>query len=318
MDMHTRVSDLLAASVLDACDANEADAVEAHLRDCPSCAAEARRLRAAAAWFGVERVVAPARKLRHAVLAKAREVRRPSPFRTLTEAYAAQVARLDQLLVTLDQTDWRRADPRHGDLTGVVAHLAANDAMLASDLGLRVVPIPDRPGRVVREAWREQANVLVGGLAREVELDRTVRLAGQGGAQPGPLRQALVQRAFETWTHLDDVGVAVGQPQPIPSPEQVRRIAELAVSVLPAALRAGGVSRPGSARLTLHGAGGGEWTVPLGQQGNGVVVTIVVEAVEFARLVANRRSARTLPYTVTGDEHVAAELLRIAATLGCD
>ncbi len=68
MDMHTRVSDLLATSVLDACDADEAVAVEAHLRECSSCATEAHRLRAAGAWFGVERLVPPAPALRHAVL----------------------------------------------------------------------------------------------------------------------------------------------------------------------------------------------------------------------------------------------------------
>jgi hypothetical protein len=127
------------------------------------------------------------------------------------------------------------------------------------------------------------------------------------------LRDALVQRAFETWTHRDDIG-AIGA---IPPPEQIHRIIELAVALLPAALR---VTDPAHAdrawRLVLHGAGGGDWTVPAGAAH--VEVTIGADATAFTRLAANRRSPRTLAHTVTGDHALAEAILRVATTLGCD
>jgi hypothetical protein len=90
--------------------------------------------------------------------------------------------------------------------------------------------------------------------------------------------------------------------------------------VLPKALRAHGVRRPGrAARLVLTGSAGGTWTVPLGGDPPGAVdVTITTDAVEFTRLVANRRDPVTVRHTVDGDAVLATELLRVAATLGCD
>ena len=69
-----------------------------------------------------------------------------------------------------------------------------------------------------------------------------VTLAGRDGHQPGPLRAALVQRAFETWVHLEDVRSHAVTP----SPEQVRRIVSLAVNLMPAALAAQGLRGPGT------------------------------------------------------------------------
>jgi hypothetical protein len=127
------------------------------------------------------------------------------------------------------------------------------------------------------------------------------------------LRDALVQRAFETWTHRDDIG-AIGA---IPPPEQIHRIIELAVALLPAALRVNDPAHADRAwRLVLHGSGGGDWTVPAGAER--VEVTIGTDAVDFARLAANRRQPRLLPHTVTGDHALAEAILRVATTLGCD
>lgn len=314
MDAHAGVTELLGAWALDACEGGEAATVEAHLDDCAGCAAEAQRLRAAAGWVGVERVAAPPARLRGSMLAEARARRPPSVLRTLTDAYAIQVTRLDRVLAALAPDDWRRADPRHNDLRGLVAHLAANDAMLAADVGLPVVE-----AATIHSAWRAQADTLVRGLTDEAVLDRPVRLAGKGEPVVRPVRDALVQRAFETWTHLDDAGAVLGRPQLAPPPEQVRRIVDLAVGLLPFALRANGLSRPGrAARLVLSGRAGGEWVFPLGDDSGPVDVTIAAEAVEFARLVANRRSPDTLRQAVTGDRVLGADLLRIAATLGCD
>ncbi|MBO0684397.1 MAG: maleylpyruvate isomerase family mycothiol-dependent enzyme [Candidatus Dormibacteraeota bacterium] len=322
MSAHGGVPDLLGAWVLDACDGDETLAVESHLRECESCSAEARRLRGAVGWLGASDVAPVPTRLRQATLAKARERRPPALLPTLVGAYARQVTLLDRVLDGFEPEDWLRLDPRHDDLSGVVVHLTGNDAMLAADLGLPVAAGPAGPGRAVQEVWRDQARILLEGLSGPVELDRQVRLAGRGEPRLRPLREALIQRAFETWTHLDDIGAAVGRPQPTPPPEQVRRIVDLAVALLPEALREQGLSRPGRVgRLVLEGPGGGEWTFPLGPGAGGgaeVEVTVSAEAMEFARLVARRRPPESVRHTVTGDGALGAHLLWVASMLGCD
>ena len=313
MVAHTDISDMLGAWALDGCDDTEAAAVRAHLRECADCAAQARRLRSAVGWLGTDRVEPAPAELRRSVLAAARARRPPAAWVTLTNAYADQVALLDAALADMSPVDWRRADSRHGDVRGMVGHLASNDALLAAELDLPAVPMPTTDdGRAMRVAWRTQADAMLAGIAK-ADPGRTVRLAGPGQRPVRTLRDALVQRAFETWTHRDDIGAI----RTIPPPEQIQRIVELAVALLPAALR---VSDPAHAdrawRLVLQGSGGGDWTVPAGAAR--VEVTIGTDAVDFARLAANRRQPRTLPHTVHGDQELAEAILRVAATLGCD
>ena len=313
MDAHADISDVLGAWALDGCGDTEATAVRAHLGECADCAAQARRLRSAAGWLGTERVQPAPEELRRSVLAAAR-ARRPATAQvTLANAYADQVALLDAALARMSPADWRRADSRHGDVRGVLGHLASNDALLAAELGLPAVPRPATDdGPALRVAWRTQADAMLAGVG-EADLDRTVRLAGRGQRPVRTLRDALVQRAFETWTHRDDIGAM----NPIASPGQVHRIVELVVALLPAALRASDPAQADRAwRLVLHGSAGGDWTVPAGAAR--VEVTIGAAAVDFARLAANRRSPRTMLHTVTGDHVLAEAILRVVTTLGCD
>jgi uncharacterized protein (TIGR03083 family) len=313
MDVHDEVLDLIGAWALDACHPDEAARVDAHLSGCATCAAEARRLRSAASWLAADRVIPAPAALRHRVLATAQAARPAALLRTLLGAYEGQAALLDRRLGAVRADDWDRADPRHATVGGVVAHLAGNDAMLAADLGLAVVPLPDGPAAEVRAAWREQSRVIVDGLAgRDDGLERPVRLAHTGPPPLRPLREALVQRAFETWTHLDDIGAAVGRGVTTPPPEQVRRIVDLAAALLPGAL---GDAEVGTVRLVLDGTGGGEWTLPCGP---GDDTTIYADAVEFTRLVANRRGAESLAHSMTGSPAVSTRVLHVAATLGCD
>jgi len=313
MDAHADISDMLGAWALDGCSDTEVAAVRAHVGECADCAAQAGRLRSAAGWLGTDRVQPAPEELRRSVLAAARARRPPAAWVTLTNAYAGQVALLDAALAGMSAAGWRRADSRHGDVRGVLGHLAGNDALLAAELGLPAVPVPATGGGpALRVAWRAQAGALVAGVAG-ADLGRVVRLAGPGARPAATLGDALVQRAFETWTHRDDIGAV----PTVAAPGQVHRIAELAVALLPAALRASDPARAGRAwRLVLHGPGGGDWTVPAGTAR--VQATIGAGAVDFARLAANRRSPRTLPHTVTGDHALAEAILRAAATLGCD
>jgi hypothetical protein len=317
MNAHVVVSELLGAWALDACDDDELASVEEHLLDCDECAVQARRLRSAASWLSVDRVAPAPAPLRQTMLARAFLLRPSVPLSTLVEAYAGQVATLGRLLDSISAEDWRREDPRHGDVAGVIEHLADNDGMLADDLGAPVAATVTGAGR-----WRDQAEHLLRVLADQNDLDRPVRMAGRGEPVRRTLRDAIVQRAFETWIHADDVADLIGRSSRPPAPEQVRRIADLAARLLPTAVHANGISEPGLAgRLVLTGPAGGEWSVPLGEPtavSATVAFTATVDAVEFARLVANRRTLQTLDYAVTGDPSLAARVLRVAATLGCD
>lgn len=323
MDPHEGVAELLGAWALDSVDGDEAAAVEAHLRTCAGCAHEAHGLREAAAWLGVQTVRPAPPGLRERVLAEALRRRPPALLRTLAQAYEAQVVLLDEVLGAVGPAAWEHPDPRHGDVRGLLAHLAGNDAMLAADLGGRVVtPSVDD----VRATWRGQADLLLDRLAAVGDepagaLDQPVRLAARRGAPVRPLRDALVQRAFETWTHRDDVARAAGLAQATPQPAEVRRIVDLSVRVLPDALRTAGVVRPGSGvRLALEGPGEGEWVVPLGHSGpvSRVEATVRADAVGYTRLVAGRRSVVSLDPDVSGSAAVAGPFLEVASTLGCD
>jgi uncharacterized protein (TIGR03083 family) len=323
MDAHEGIAEQLGAWALDGLDDDEAAAVDAHLRTCAGCADEAHRLRDAAGWLGVEHVRPAPPGLRERVLAEAFRRRPPTLLRTLAQAYQAQVELLDEVLGSVGSDAWRHPDPRHGDVRGLLAHLAGNDAMLAADLGGRVVP-PSQDD--VRATWRGQAELLldrltVVGAEPVAALDQPVRLAARRGTPVRPLRDALVQRAFETWTHRDDVAAVVGLAQAAPPPAEVRRIVDLSVRVLPDALRTAGLVRPGGGvRLVLEGSGEGEWVVPLGHPGPvaRIEATVRADAVGYTRLVAGRRSVASLGAEVAGSAAVAGPFLEVASTLGCD
>lgn len=328
---HAEALELLGAWAVDACDGAEAAMVEAHLAACDACAAQARRLRSAAGWLSLDLVRPAPARLRSALLAEARRRRVPAELPALIDAYTTEVVQLDAVLHESGPEGggvWSRPDPRHGDVRGVLAHLAANDAKLAIDLGppVRAGGVAEEPGghagAAVRRVWRAQADGLARRLRDGARLDHPVRLAGTGKPVIRPLRDALVQRTFETWTHRDDLAVSLGGwPGRPPPPESIRRIVELAVALLPDALRAGGVRRPGDALgVELTGPGGGEWTVPLGHHAGVERVEVVLRApaVEFCRLVANRVRPQSVARWVDGDAALAALILETAARLGCD
>jgi uncharacterized protein (TIGR03083 family) len=311
----------VAAWALGACPDDEAAELEAHLASCTSCRAEAARLRDAAGWLAGAQAAAPPDRLRESVLAAAGRRRRPSvtAVAQLARPYASQVAALDGLLSELTAQDWDALAAPHRTVRRTIAHLAENDAMVAGDLGLAqvVAPVPE-----VRRTWREQAEAVLNRVsaAEATMLDRPVRLAGRRPIRR-PLRDALVQRAFETWVHADDVRAAVHR-SPVPlSPEQVQMIVSLGVRLLPAALQAMGLARPGrTAWLILSGPGRGEWLLPLapGTPAGAADLTIGAEAVEFCQLMAGRRSVDAFEHTVDRDPAVAIDVLRAASTLACE
>jgi uncharacterized protein (TIGR03083 family) len=334
---HPDVDGALAAWAIDSCPAGEADRIAAHVASCESCARAAGRLRATAGTLAAVTRADPPPALRARVLAAALERRRPGvpaaphtdplaglhaglhtePHTELAGAYSRQVTRMDALLASLTPAQWRAPVPKYASVRHVVGHLAANDAAFAGDLGLalrRSAPDP-------RGAWHAQAEALVRGVTADAGL--LEREASLAGARPvrAPARTGLVQRAFETWTHADDIRAAVGRPAEPPPGGHLRLIVEMAVPLLPRALRASGRHRPGrTARLRLTGAVTGEWPVPLapGTPPGRPDVTVAADAQEFCRLLAGRRRPESFPHVTEGDPALAYGLLLAAATLGCD
>ncbi|HEY5025705.1 MAG TPA: hypothetical protein VII76_12080 [Acidimicrobiales bacterium] len=110
-----------------------------------------------------------------------------------------------------------------------------------------------------------------------------------------------------------------------PDPAGLRLMTELAVSMLLAGMRQAG--RPGQgrqARIVLTGPGGGAWQTPLGTSPDGlrpegpVDVRIVLDAVNFCRLVANRMDPATIATVVTGDDALARDLFIGATSFALD
>ncbi|MFJ1810038.1 MULTISPECIES: zf-HC2 domain-containing protein [unclassified Streptomyces] len=190
------------------------------------------------------------------------------------------------------------------------------------------------PTRSVRGPWREQTHALV----------RTVSFTGGGpGTMPVsyggfelPLRDAMLDRAFECWVHAEDIAEAVDYPYAPPAPRHLHGMIDLAARMLPETLaarrRAGLASpsrirhlvtagRPGrSLRLEIEGSGGGEWLIPLDSPGavgsaDHEVAHVALDDVEFCRLAAGHVSPEEAAAGQLGDREAIRDVLFAAAAL---
>ena len=199
----------------------------------------------------------------------------------------------------------------------LVTHLHGNDALVAA-----ATDVDDRPSTSdVRLSWRGQADAIIDVVTRDGAelLDWRVQLAGHA-APRRPLREALIQRGFETWIHADDVRAAIDLPWRQPGARQVADIVEFALRLLPSAMETAGRAHPHKAiRLMLTGDGGGSRVVDLSPTAAGVVVAeISLPAERFCRLVAGRLAGSPTGAEVDGDPDVVHDFLTVAATMGCD
>jgi uncharacterized protein (TIGR03083 family) len=313
----THPHDLLADRALGACTPAEASAVEDHVAGCPACAARLEQLRRAAGGLAAGRDSAPPAGLRAAVLTAARARRRPADAELL-ELYSAQRTAFEELLAGLSPAQWAAPVGRYATTGHMVAHLAGNDALVASGLGVAAAPATID----TRQRWRRQAADLVRAVDRAgpAALDREVLLAG--GTARHPLHGALTQRAFETWIHADDIRLSLALPERDPAPEQLRHIIAFAARLLPGALDAARRGRPGgSIRLVLTGPGAEVRIVALSgavPPAGAPVATVTTSAVAFCRMLAGRRTPATAGVVVDGDAAAARDFLAVVVTMGCD
>ena len=171
---------------------------------------------------------------------------------------------------------------------------------------------PPRPAVAELEAAAEAADTEVAARG-EARLDEPIDWWGGRAAD----RVAVLVRAFETWTHADDIRRAIGAGDGGPAavvaahdgPHGVRLRAEHARGagrVPPRPARPLPVRRPRRRRLGRR-PGRGRRGRPAGD--DAVDAEIATEAVAVCRAVSARLDPRELTYVVVGDERLARDVV---------
>jgi hypothetical protein len=184
-----------------------------------------------------------------------------------------------------------------------------------------------RPSSATHDEWRatvEETLDAITGLeagAAQTRLEETAALHGLRM----PLASLLVARTFELWTHEEDIQRATGRELHAPDAATLRLMTDLGMALVPAAMAHSNRSHDRRwARIVLTGPGGGTWQTALDPVATAVApegpvdVRIVLDTVEFCRLVANRVDPAALQAVVTGDSALASDLFASVATLALD
>jgi uncharacterized protein (TIGR03083 family) len=275
--------------------------------------------------------------LRERVLRAARDARAAgralpeTPDISPVEAFSRAADAFAGLLAMLEDGHWPIPVLRDLDVQGLVGHLtgveddvqralAGDPDVARADHVASTQPLAEqqggRPPEETRRAWRAAAERTVVRV-RGRNLDAVVPVHGMRL----PLRSLLVVRAFELWTHENDIRRAAAFAATVPDAATLRLMTALAVGMLPVGVaRVADDLAPLDVHLVLTGAGGGTWDIALGERSARAVpeVAIVADAVRFCRLVADRIGPAELDAHVIGAAGDAATVLAGAAALALD
>jgi uncharacterized protein (TIGR03083 family) len=285
---------------------------------------------------GREPMALPPAGLRERVLEASRQARAAGRSRpeaaeiSAAEAFSRAADAFYGLLCALGDADWRLPVLRDLDVQGLAGHLigveddvhrclSGDPEVAGADHIGSTQPAAarqaGRPCKQTRIEWR-------GAAGHTLEL---VRAFGDLRAEVAvhgmrlPLRALLVVRAFELWTHDNDIRRAAGLPSSVPDASTLTLMTGLAARLLPYAATRAGLEEPVNVHLVLTGPGGGTWDLALGAgPPDPVSVCIVTDTVGFCRLAANRVAPADLDLHVTGDPCCAARVLAAAAALALD
>jgi len=275
--------------------------------------------------------------LRDRVLAaswRARSAGRPVrdvPEISPLEAFSRAADALYGMLCALDDAAWRRTVLRDLDVQQLIGHLTGVEEDMQRCLsGDPAVADADHVGSTQPRATRQAGQPPAGTRAEwRGAADRTLALAGEHGdlraevALHGmrlPLSALLVVRAFELWTHDNDIRRATGLPPAVPAAATLRLMTGLAARLLPYGAARAGLREPTRLHLVLTGPGGGAWDLVIGDENQRAPASIgiVTGAVGFCQLVANRATPGELDLHITGDAGRAAGILAAASALALD
>ena len=246
------------------------------------------------------------------------------------EAFSRAADALYGSLCMLSDADWRHPALRGLDVQCLVGHLIGVEYDVHRALsGDPVVAAADHvestqpaaAGQAGRRAaqtcadWHRATGHTLALVRSTGDLDAEVAVHGLRL----PLGALLIVRAFELWTHENDIRRVAGLPASVPDAPTLRLMTDLAARLLPHAASLTGLDEPTSLRLVLTGPGGGAWDVMIGEDPPGAVpIRIVADAAGFCRLAANRVTPAELDVHVTGDPGRAARVLAAPSALALD
>ena len=247
---------------------------------------------------GREPTVLPA-GLRERVLAASRQARaagRPVPEVveiSPAEAFSRAADAFYRLLCALGDDDWRITVLRGLDVQGLVGHLIGveddmhrclsgdpevADASHVESTQPAAARQAGRPAARTCADWRRAADRTLDLVHAAGDLCAEVAMHGMRLS----LGALLVVRAFELWTHDDDIRRAAGLPITAPDPATLGLMTRLAARLLPHAAARTGLREPVNVRLVLTGPGGGTWDIAVGEgPPDPVSVRIIADAVGF-------------------------------------
>jgi hypothetical protein len=150
-------------------------------------------------------------------------------------------------------------------------------------------------------------------LRGEARLDEPIDWWGGRAAT----RLVLVLRAFETWTHADDVRRAVGAPMVSPPPASLLTMTHTGCGLVPMMLAVRDVSHPGRlVRFRFNDLEDVAWDVDLGTIGglrpagdDAIDAEIITDAVAVCRVVGARLDPDELTAVIVGDEQLAGDVI---------
>ena len=248
-----------------------------------------------------------------------------SPNEHAVQVFRRQVSALDTTLDTLPSSAWPMMTDAAWTVHQLVAHLVTVEEYFGSVLGFWDYDIPEgteADHRAMTEAaiaqritraptdtvaeWRTHVRRLLDAVGDGSRLAPQVTFHALAMSP----RNVFVLRAFELWTHHDDIRRSLGRPLTEPPAADLRLMSSLAVRSTPLGLILAGrnhVDR--SVRVVLTGDGGGTWVVGYGANPPAEPdTTFLVDAVDFCRMAAHRLTIDELAIDVDGDRDFANDV----------
>lgn len=271
-----------------------------------------------------ENAIEPPFTLRSRILREAQS-RRPSVSTSQapangSDSYRRIVGLLDSLLAGLTQDQWNVTVINGWTVEATVSHLRVVDEIATStlrgghsntsssdivDYTVQAVSGTASPAEV-HDGWRHQTRELLDAFDRCTK--STIDYLGFALAPDA----VIVDRAFETWLHTQDIRVALGCEFEPPIPSDLATLTDLGARMLGKVVHNTGV---GTVRLMLNGMG--SWLIPLAsddfqQQPH---TTVALDPIDFCLLIADRLAVTNLQMTIEGDEATAIAVLSRAPEL---
>lgn len=268
----------------------------------------------------------PPPELRGRTLAAARAARRPgrssADSADPVAVYFRQLTAYDNALDQVE--DWTAPTDAKWSVHDLLAHSIEIERYFGARLGLWPFEVrgPEHDHRAMTEpavaaasgievselvaTWRVTANAIRQHLSLEAP-PSIVRFHALDMASG----DCLALRAFELWTHTDDIHRSQQQRLTTPPDADLAVLANTAVGLIPLGMAIRGVSRPNDTmRLVLTGPGGGTWVERLSRGAPEVpTIMMVADIVEFCRMAAQRISVDDLDALVDGDADTARSVL---------